>query len=131
MFLHGFCFVTCFFVFLHDFLVVYMIVWLFLKKKICVSYEPRSKFVTYLQVVGYLVGPLSFYRILNIWGAKMRHSAQKCFCMQQFRQARFFEVMHAYVLRFLKHLNSSLLTFAQSPISVSKPAQVWHAGFDV
>ena len=33
-------------------------------------------------------------------------------------------------VRFL-YLNSSLLNFAQSPISVSKHTQVWHAEFDV
>ena len=59
-------------------------------------YEPRSKFVTYPQVVGYLVSPLSFYRVLNIWGAKIRHNPKKCFYMQAIPSGTIFRG-HAYI----------------------------------
>ena len=47
--------------------------------KIFHLYESPSKFIIYPQIIGYLKSPLSFYMILNNWGIKMYHSAQKCF----------------------------------------------------
>ena len=74
-----------------------------------------------------LVSPFLRYMVLSVWAANMR----KILCTQKIPSGMVFEVMHTYVLRFLKHLPSRWFTFVQPPLSVSEHADAWHAGFHV